>query len=310
MNDEGKIGVAVAPEDHPWREGICNAVARGGGCVVALDEADALIWMAKGDAVLSDHLRPQMRWVQFRSAGVEHWIERGEIDEGRTFTSTRGAYARAVAEHAVALLLAASRRIHDAARVSRWEGSVLAGRLLAGSTVGIVGAGGVGQELVDLLQAFQVRIVAVTRSGRSIPGADESLSATKLRAVLSDVDYLVVSAPATVMTTAMVGGAELEALPDHAWIINVARGSLIDTDALVDALANGTLGGAALDVTDPEPLPEDHPLWQLDNVLITPHVANPKSAQRPRLEAFIEENVHRFVTGRPLMGVVDLEIGY
>jgi phosphoglycerate dehydrogenase-like enzyme len=153
-------------------------------------------------------------------------------------------------------------------------------------------------------------VLAVTRTGREVDGAHESLSADHLDAVWPRSDVVVLAAPATPGTRHLIGAAELEALPADALLVNVARGSLVDTEALTAALAAGTIGGAALDVTDPEPLPDGHPLWREPRCLITPHAANPAAAQLPRLCRLVEENVRRFADGSPLLGVVDLDAGY
>jgi phosphoglycerate dehydrogenase-like enzyme len=126
--------------------------------------------------------------------------------------------------------------------------------------------------------------------------------------VLPDAHHVVIAAPATPDTRHIIGAAELEAMRGDAWLVNVARGSLVDTDALVTALARGAIAGAALDVTDPEPLPDGHPLWDL--ALITPHIANPDATLRHYLARHVQENVARFANGEPLLSPIDPEAGY
>jgi phosphoglycerate dehydrogenase-like enzyme len=174
----------------------------------------------------------------------------------------------------------------------------------------ILGAGGIGSALIRLLEPFDARVLAVTRSGREVPAAAESYAVEETGELWPEGDYFVVAAPATAATGKMIGARELEAMQEHAWVVNVARGSLIDTDALVEALAVGSIGGAALDVTDPEPLPEGHPLWSEPRALITPHSANPPDALVRRLAERVEENVSRFMAGEELIGVIDVEAGY
>lgn len=302
--------IAIEPVAHPWRDGIAEGVQRAGADIAEVREAEVLVWLGGGNGALRAVLHPNIRWVQLHAAGVETWIDNGEIDRARIFTAARGAYADVVAEHALALLLAAARRLAACARAHAWDPGGSEGRSLAGSTVGILGAGGIGQQLIRLLHPLAVRTLAVTRSGRTVPGATASMPATSVHELWPQVDYLVLAAPVTPDTRAIVGREELEAMPEHAWVINIARGSLVDTDALVDALRRGVIAGAGLDVTDPEPLPDDHELWRLPNALITPHVANPAPSRRARLEALIETNIARYLAGDDLLGVVDLERGY
>ena len=318
MNEQtGQYGagprIYVGPErDHfgaGYADGFIEAVERGGGRVVDdPEEAEAIVWLGSEKARLPELLHPGVRWVQLPSAGVESWMEEGLIDTERVYTSAAGVYSQTVTEHALALMLAGARRLHEAARATSWE--VCFGRLFAGSTVVILGAGGIGRALIRLLQPFGARILAVTRSGREVPGATENYSADQTGELWTVGDFFVVAAPATANTEKMIGGRELDAMQSHAWVVNVARGSLIDTNTLVEALAEGRIGGAALDVTDPEPLPEGHPLWAEPRALITPHTANPPDALARALAERIEENVSRFKADEELIAVVDVEAGY
>ena len=152
--------------------------------------------------------------------------------------------------------------------------------------------------------------MAVTYSGRDVPGATESFSSDRADELWPEGDFFVIAAPATADTSKMIGARQLAAMQSHAWVVNVARGSLIDTDALVEALAADSIEGAALDVTDPESLPDGHPLWTEPRALITPHSANPPDALVRRLVKRVEENVSRYVAGKDLIGVIDVEAGY
>ncbi len=215
-----------------------------------------------------------------------------------------------MAEHAVLLVLAAARHLPQAARATEWRHRDLGGERLAGRTVGIVGAGAIGRETIARLRPFGVRILAQTRSGREVAGADRSLGAAELEDLLRESDFVVLAAPLTPETRGLVGERELELLGPDGWLVNVGRGPLVDTDALVRALEAGRLGGACLDVTDPEPLPPDHPLWRFPNVLVTPHVANPIGTTDELYARVIEENVRRFREGRDLLGEIDPRRGY
>jgi phosphoglycerate dehydrogenase-like enzyme len=270
------------------RSDLVAAVEDGGGRIGPLEEADGLVFLGGDPSELPD-LPDSVRWVQLPSAGVEKWVESGVIDGKRDFTSATGAFGLPVAEHALALILAAAKNLHGFARARSWGGE---GRhrvhALEYATVLIVGAGGIGRELISLLQPFGAEVIAVTRRGREVQGASRSLS-------IDDVGE---------------AWSELAAMREDAWLVNVARGSVVDTDALVEALGSGSIGGAALDVTDPEPLPDGHPLWELDNVLITPHVATPPEAERRHFAERVRENVRRLAAGEELEGLVDPEGGY
>lgn len=302
--------IAIEPQSHPWAESITAAVSRSDVSLVPAADAEALIWLGKGGDDLREYLHDGIRWVQLRAAGVEHWIATGEIDEARDFTSARGAYARSVGEHAIAVLFAAAKRLHISARATSWDTRASEGVLLAGSTVGIVGAGGIGQEVIRFLEPFDVEIIAVTRSGRTVEGASQSLPAADLAQMWPKVDYALILAPATAETEALVGREQFAAMQPSAWILNLARGSLVDGQALIEALDAGSIAGAVLDVTDPEPLPDDHPLWGRSDVVITPHVANPGPEQLPLLIEHILDNVDRFANGRDLLARIDIGAGY
>ena len=286
---------------------IRAAAERGGTRLTDPEEAEAIVWLGP-PSELSEVLHEGVRWVQLPSAGVESWFESGALDTERVYTSAVGAYAGQVAEHALALMLAGARRLPECARAQSWK--TIFGRPFAGATVVILGAGGIGRALIRLLQPFGTQIVAVTRSGREVEGATESHAISDVEELWPRGDFFVVAAPATGATRHLIGADALAAMHEDAWVVNIARGSLIDTEALVEALSEASIGGAALDVTDPEPLPDGHPLWTEPRALITPHSANPPEAMARSLAERVEENVARFATGDDLLGVIDVEAGY
>ncbi len=310
MIDTGTTGthgpaVHVGPTHRPLLE---QAVRDGGGHVVALAEAEAIVYHGNDEAEqIVAMLHPGVRWVQLPHAGVERWTGTGVITDERLWTSAVGAYAPQVAEHALALMLLGARGLHTLARLDPW--TPRATGVLAGSTVALVGAGGIARSLAELLAPFRCRLLAVSDSG-DFPGAERTVPRAGYRDVLPDADYVVLSAPSTRETLGMIGAAELALMRDDAWLVNVARGELVVTDDLVAALRAGTLGGAALDVTDPEPLPTGHPLWSLPNAMITPHAANPEGAYWPTLATRVRENVRRMVAGEPLLGRIDPGQGF
>lgn len=290
---------------------IMSAVLASGAELVPLNQAEVAVWTSLDPATFAATAASagSVRWVQLLSAGVENWIEAGVVDRSRTWTSARGASALTVAEHALAMMLALRRRLVEAARASQWR-SELDGHPLPGSTALIVGCGAIGTALIPMLTSLEVRTIAVTRTGREVAGAAESFASEELPALWSRADIVVLAAPATDRTRHVIDREVLEELPRHAVIVNVARGSLIDTDALVAALRAGQVAGAALDVTDPEPLPDGHPLWRFDSVLVTPHNANPEVAWKSNVSRRVTENLRRYRDGDALIGVIDLQRSY
>ncbi|MBW3595076.1 MAG: hypothetical protein KY391_05810, partial [Actinobacteria bacterium] len=182
-------------------------------------------------------------------------------------------------------------------------------RRLAGATVAIVGMGGIGRALAAMVGPLDMRVIGTNRSGRSVDGV-EMRPASDLPAVLGEADFVAICAALTEETRGLFSTKEFHAMKSDAWVINVARGGLVDTSALVGALSAHEIAGAALDVTDPEPLPPDHELWGMDNVLITPHVANTWDMALPELRELVFRNVTKFREGAPLEGAVDPDLGY
>jgi phosphoglycerate dehydrogenase-like enzyme len=314
----------MRPADHQPRvwlpptapAALTAAVVAGGGEIVAADRANALVLYGFGHLSASQvpivhaMLNESVEWVQIGAAGAEKFFEYGLVDAGRVWTSAAGAYAATVAEHVVALLLASARRLPECARAHTWRKPELEGTPLAGSTVGIVGAGAIGHETIRRLEPFGVRVIALTRSGAEVPGAERTLGPGGLDELLADSDYVVLCPPLTPETEGMIGAHELALLGPRGVLVNVGRGALVDTDALVAALCDGGLGGALLDVTEPEPLPDGHPLWSDPRVLITPHTANPRAQLDAALIRRVEQNVARFRAREPLLGVIDPAAGY
>jgi phosphoglycerate dehydrogenase-like enzyme len=297
--------VFVGPEQ---RRDIEAAISAAGGKLAALSDAEAIVWTGDDPELLRASLHPGIRWVQLCAAGVDTWMDPGVIDHQRVWTAAKGVAARQIAEHVVCLQLAAARELPRRLTARSWGDP--AGRSLSGTTVGIVGCGGIGAALIDLLEPFGASSIALTRTGRTVPGATCSLGAWALDVLLAQSDWVVVAAPATPRTIRMIGRRALSLMRPHSWIINVSRGSIVDTDALVHALREDCIAGAALDVTDPEPLPPGHPLWTLPNVILTPHTATTPAMHASSLCSRIQGNLSRFRSGKGLIGVIDVEEGY
>lgn len=322
MTDSLPVAVPVfigpaAPDGAAAPGWLRDAVMAGGGRPVPLEQARAVVWF--GFPHNFPPLPDAIRWVQLPFAGVEPWADAGLLESpatGRAWTNGAGVYADTVAEHALALLLTGVRGLRRAAGSQTWDPAGVAPAVgsLRGSAVGVIGAGGIGRALIPMLRALGAEAIAVNHSGRPVEIAGqapiETLPVTELRAALPRCDHLVLSAPGTPEARNLLGAAEIAMLRPHSWIVNVGRGTLIDTDSLTAALQRQDLGGAGLDVTEPEPLPDGHPLWTLPNVILTPHVANPPQGIAPLLAARITENVRRFAAGDDLLGVVDPARGY
>lgn len=303
--------VSVAP-DGPTATWATDVLDAAGIPVEGVGAAtEGLVWVGFHDPhgiarVLNQ--APSTRWVQLPSAGVDDFHRAGVLDPSRVWTSAKGAYAAPVAEHALALTLALLRHLPERVRATTWGSQ--AGTTLRGARTVVVGAGGVARETVRLFAALGAETVVVRRQSGPVAGASRTVTHDRLRAELAEADVVVLAAALTDGTRAMIGAGELAALPERAIVVNVGRGALIDTDALVHALATGRLTGAGLDVTDPEPLPDSHPLWAQPRALITPHTADTWDMVRPLLGERIAENARRFREGEPLVGVIDARAGY
>ena len=288
---------------------MADAIVAGGGHLVPAAEAEALVWAApRNPAQLEELLtqHPHFSWVQLPFAGIENFVHL--VDDERVWTCGKGVYAEPVAELALGLAIAGLRHVIGYARTEEW--SRPHGRNLIGANVTILGGGGICEHLLKLLAPFDCHVTVVRNRVAPMEGADEVLEPDRYVDALAGADVVFLALPLTPETEGMISRNELELMEQHAWIINVARGRHIVTDDLVWALRNGVIGGAGLDVTDPEPLPADHPLWTLPNCLITPHVGNTPEMAVPLLSARISANVARFGAGEPLIGLVDPTLGY
>jgi phosphoglycerate dehydrogenase-like enzyme len=309
MAPPSRTAIAVEPGGtRRWLEG---AVEAGGGTVVPPAEAGALVWGRHDDpeslaTLLADH--PQLEWVQLPWAGVELNVDTIRRFADRTWTCGKGVYAEPVAEHALALTLAGLRHLVAYARASEWGTG--AGRNLLGARVVILGGGGITESLLRLLGPFGCDVTVVRQHPDPMPGATRVVGTGELDAALAEADVVVLALALTPATTGILDARRLRLLPAHAWVVNVARGAHVVTDDLVQVLAEGAIGGAALDVTDPEPLPAGHPLWSEPRCLITPHTANTVEMAEPLLRARVSENVRRWIAGEPLVGLVDPADGY
>ncbi|GAA3335141.1 D-isomer specific 2-hydroxyacid dehydrogenase family protein [Curtobacterium citreum] len=307
----GPVAILPSPADLH-----VAAVTEAGGTVAPLDEdTRAVVWLDARDpdglAAALDRA-PGIGWVQLPFAGVDafaHLIE--EHGDRVLFTSAKGAYAEPVAEHALALTLATLRVLPKRARATSWA-TEPEGVSLYGRNVVVIGAGGIALEYIRLLAPFEVSVTVVRRSSDPVPGADRTVTTDELDAVLPDADVVMVAAAMTSGTAKLLGAPQFARMKPSARIVNIARGGLVDTDALVAALHDGEVAGAGLDVTDPEPLPDGHPLWTTPGVVITPHQADTPEMVAPLLAERVRTNTTAFLggAGEGFVGVVDPAAGY
>jgi phosphoglycerate dehydrogenase-like enzyme len=238
-------------------------------------------------------------------------------------TNTQRIYGPNVADQAFALLLSLTRGTVRATHLRERSGSADGGSMwnwlkaevkpqeLHGKTLLVVGLGGIGTQISRRAQGFGMRVMAIDPKDLERPAFVFSLDKpAKLMDLLPKADVVVIACPLTPETSGMIGEAQLKAMKPSAYFINIARGGIVQTSALVEALQKKQIAGAGLDVTDPEPLPDGHPLWKLPNVAISPHLGGQSDARQDRVWRLWRENVRRFVAGEPLLCVVDKEKGY
>jgi phosphoglycerate dehydrogenase-like enzyme len=291
-----------------------TVVANPAELAAAIADADALlcpdfVYSAQVDETLRDRAR-RLSWLQLLTQGFENAQAQG-VPGGVTVTNAGDAYSPAVAMHAVALLLAVQRRfpaMHANQLKGAWNRTMSVDMTSpAGATVAICGFGSIGQEIARLVRAFGAKVVALTRSAAPHALADEALPIGKLHAVLPRADAVVLALPLDASTRHLIGPEELALMRKNAALVNISRGGIIDTAALIEALQGAKIAGAGLDVTDPEPLPAGHPLWAAPNLIISPHVAGAAGkATFERLADVAARNVERFLAGQQLAHVVTL----
>ena len=255
---------------------------------------------------------PRLRWLQSPSAGVERQLYPAFVESDVILTNAKGIHAPYCAEHAFALLLGLTRGIHHYVRDQ--DGRRRVGRPLieiGGWTLGIVGLGGFGVQMAQRGKGFAMHVLGLDPYRTSAPPhVDELLPAEGLPELLRRSDVVMIACPHTPETHHLIDARALEGMKPSAYLINVTRGGVVDEAALAAALRKGRIAGAGLDVYEVEPLPEDSPLWALDNVILTPHAAGiSQNRPRPTVELFCD-NLRRFLAGRPLRNVVDKQLGF
>lgn len=274
-----------------------------------LVQADILFDFDYGNLEDLPELAQNLKWIQATSAGIGQFVKRiGYAD--RTdwiFTTASGVHARPLAEFALMIMLMfakdfpylqAEKEAHHWARYSATE--------LAGKTLGIVGLGNIGREVAQLARVFDMRIIGNRRDpSKSVPFVDQLYGHDGLHDVLKQSDYLVLATPHTPETENMIGATELDLLPDGVVLVNIARGAVIDEPALIKALQSGKIRGAGLDVFATEPLPAESPLWDMPNVIISPHSASTADTENQKITNIFVDNLRRFLSGQPMINVLD-----
>ncbi len=278
--------------------------------------ADAEIFFGFPNIQLTD-AAPALRWIQAPSAGVEHIVKIPAILERNiAVTNSRGAHGPSIGEHAIALLLALTRELHTCFKQQQehvWERNVLyrSNREVMGMTMGILGYGALGRGIAQRAHGFEMKLLAVdARAVDGHPYVDEVWPSSRLDEMLELVDVLVVATPLTDLTRNLIDADALARMKPDAYLVVVSRGGIVNEDALETALRSGKLAGAALDVTATEPLPADSPLWDVPNLILTPHTAGASAPKERRVVEIFRENIIRYHAGDPLLNQVDPETGF
>ncbi len=326
--------LVVHPPVGPSRLARIRAAAEGMKVANCRSEAEAEREVASAEAFFGK-LTPAMlaaakrlRWVQSPTASLEHYIFPELAAHPLQLTNMRGLFFDNIADHVLGCLLCFARNLHIYIRQqarAEWrpyggnkDGQSFASGpavmtavdrahpTLAGATLGVVGLGSIGGEVARRGVCFGMRVIAVDSDRRSAPpGVEPPLPPGRLDELLAQSDYVVIAAPHTPETEGLFDSARFKQMKRSAVLVNIGRGVIVRLEDLVDALTSGTIAGAALDVFEVEPLPSDHPLWSMENVILTPHVAGHSPRIAERHLAVLLDNLRRFVRGEPLDNVVD-----
>jgi glyoxylate/hydroxypyruvate reductase A len=281
-------------------------------------EARFLEMLGRAEVVFdfpSEHVRdllavaPRLRWLQSTSAGIGQMVKRVGLDRSDiTFTTASGVHARPLADFCLMAMLMFAKNYGWMERdktAKRWER--YCGEELTGKTLAIVGVGRVGQEVARHGKRMDMRVTGMRRSEAPVPDVDALFDRADLHAMLREADFLVLAAPHTPETEGIIGERELAVMKPSAVLINIGRGALVDEDALIRALRETRLAGAALDVLRDEPPPQDSPLWEMPNVILSPHSASTVTQENARITEIFCDNLRRYLHGQPLRNVLDKE---
>jgi len=315
MTDPTNVLVFLRESTAPYRERLTDSdVARYVFCESEeeverhIDSADVVLGSIRFPTALLSRAQ-RLRWIQVTGAGVDRFLANAEIPDGVQLTRADLSFGVQIAEYVMGHLLARTQRLRTAFALQeekRWE--PLKVEFLRGRTLGVAGAGSIGSTVAERARAFGMRTVGLTQSGSDVPGCVATYGPDQRDEFLTGLDVLVLCLPLTAETRGWIGREQLAAMKPSAILVNVSRGAIVDERALIDALREGSIGWAILDVFETEPLPAESPLWALDNVTVTSHHAG-LNVPDEMIDFFLE-NLARFQAARPLKGLVDRERGY
>lgn len=307
--------VLVYHADRRYAE-LVRVPKRGVSVHIAATPSEAAGAVADAEILYAWKFPPQLyakavrlKWLQVMGAGVD-WALVPELPEHVQITRAPGVFGPWMAEYVLAWSLWVTQRMkpyRDAQRQRRWDDHVLPDRL-GGKTLTIVGLGDIGRDIARAARGLGMRVLGVSRRGRPVREANRMYPVAAMTRALREADFVVLLLPLTPETRGIIGADALAAMKSTAWLINIARGAVADEGALMQALEQRRIAGAVLDVFDREPLPPSHPLWKMDNVVVTPHISGPSTADA--LTPVFNDNLARYLAGRPLRHVVDRRRGY
>ena len=290
------------------------------------DQAEADARLPEADVVLGWAVRPEnfhratrLAWIQVTAASVASLLFPELVESAVIVTNGRGLHAVSMAEHALGVMLAFARKLHlarDAQRQRRWAQDQLwteppAFGGLSGTTLGLVGFGAIGRAITERARPLGMRVIALRRHPAAVPApADEQWGVERLPDLIARADWLVLAPPLTAETRGLIGATELALMKPGAILVNLGRGALVDQEALAEALREGRIAGAGLDVFQREPLPAASPLWSLPQVILTPHISGLDPRLWERAMDLFRRNLYAFLEDRPLENVVDKRAGY
>lgn len=256
-----------------------------------------------------------LRWLQVGHAGVNGFLTPQMQAQDFILTNASGVHAAPITEHMFGMLLMVTRRLAqawDRQKTHQWSADGLGGQvgLLWGKTLGVLGVGAIGSHSAHVGKAFGMRVLGLRRGGEAHPDVERMYTPEQRTEFLAACDVVMNTLPLTEATRGFLGRAEFAAMKPGGILVNTGRGGTVETEALMDALRSGHLGAACLDVTDPEPLPENHPLWTMENVYLTPHYSGDRPDYGERADAIFLDNLRRYLAGEPLVNVVDKQEGY